>query len=97
MFVVTVTFRLKSGQRAAFLPLMLENARLSRALEPGCAQFDVCESEDEIFLYELYSDAAAFEQHKTMPHYLTFSETTAPMVAEKHVRTYALIDQRSRP
>ena len=98
MFVVTVTFRLKSGQRAAFLPLMLENARLSRTLEPGCARFDVCEAgEHEIFLYELYTDADAFEQHKTMPHYQAFSTSAAPMIAEKQVQTYALIEQGSRP
>ena len=41
MFVVTVHFSVKRNQIEQFKPLMLENARLSLELEPGCKQFDV--------------------------------------------------------
>ena len=91
MFAVAVTFRIKPDRLDDFLPLMLENARASLADEPGCHQFDVCQSPGdpaEIFLYELYDDAAAFETHKTMPHFQRFDQAIADMVAEKTVRTY---------
>lgn len=94
MFVVTVTFRLRPGKRGAFLPLMMENARLSASREPGCRQFDVCEvpgSPEEIFLYEVYDDAEAFAAHKATDHYLDFTAKAGPLIADKAVRTYALL------
>mgnify|MGYP001181923504 CR=1 FL=1 len=47
MFVVTVNFSVKRNQIEQFKPLMLENARLSLELEPGCKQFDVCFDSNE--------------------------------------------------
>lgn len=95
MFVVTVTFTLKPGAEADFLPLMMDNARLSLELEPGCTRFDVCAALDnsgEIFLYEIYEDPAAYEVHKTMAHFLEFTEKTAALVACKAVKTFTLLD-----
>ena len=76
------------------MPLMLENARQSLDLEPGCHRFDVCTGPDgknAVFLYELYSDAAAFESHKSMAHFLEFSAKTEQMVASKTVETFTLV------
>ncbi|MEL6701373.1 MAG: antibiotic biosynthesis monooxygenase, partial [Pseudomonadota bacterium] len=64
MYAVTVTFQIKPGQMAAFMPLMQANARTSLAAEPECHQFDIATDParpDEVFLYELYTDAAAFD------------------------------------
>lgn len=96
-FALTVAFRLRPGEADAFLSLMLENARLSVRDEPGCLRFDVCLPEggpgdaegSEVFLYEAYSDAAAFDAHKLAPHYLAFDAATRDMVAEKAVRRFA--------
>lgn len=88
MYVVTVTFRIKSGHEQAFRERILENARRSLADEVGCHQFDVCESVEsgaEIFLYELYADRAAFDAHKASSHFRTFDRATAQMVADKQV------------
>ena len=96
MFAVCVTFRIKPESLDAFLPLMLENARASLADEPGCHQFDVCQNPAdpaEIFLYELYDDAAAFETHKSMAHFKRFDAETADMVATKHVQTFARLTE----
>lgn len=98
MFVVTVTFAVKPGRMDAFLPKIMENARLSLRLEPGCGVFDVCTSPkapDEVFLYERYEDEAAFEIHKTMPHYLDFSADAEPLLADRTVKTY-LLEHRDR-
>ena len=41
MYVITVEFTIHPEHLAAFMPLMLENARISRETEPGCRRFDV--------------------------------------------------------
>ncbi|NDW46775.1 antibiotic biosynthesis monooxygenase [Ruegeria sp. PrR005] len=88
MFAVTVTFRIHLERMAAFLPLMIENARASRTLEPGCRQFDICRDGGEIFLYEIYDDRRAFDAHLVSAHYMAFDAAVAGMVAEKTVRFY---------
>lgn len=93
LFGLTVTFRLRPGAREAFLPLVRENARASVAEEPGCLRFDVCEpegSDDEVFLYELYEDPAAFDAHLRAPHFLRFEEATHGMVASREARRFAV-------
>lgn len=94
MFVVTVTFEIDPTQMSEFLPLMLENARLSLELEEGCRQFDVCESTErpnEIFLYEVYDSVSAFDEHLKAQHYLGFAKATDAMVLNKSVQKHALI------
>ena len=93
-YAVTVVFVAKPESRADFREAMLENAQASRAREPGCRQFDVCESPDgaQIFLYEIYDSEAAFKEHLATQHFLRFNERTAPWVAEKRVATYQRLD-----
>jgi (4S)-4-hydroxy-5-phosphonooxypentane-2,3-dione isomerase len=89
-FAVTVVFVAKPEFRADFRAAMLENARNSRTREPGCQQFDVCESPDgaEIFLYEIYDDEAAFKAHLATDHFRRFNERASEWVADKRVVTY---------
>lgn len=95
LFALTVTVRLMPGAMDAFLPLMLENARLSVRDEPGCLRFDVClpegaeGAEGEVFLYEVYEDAAAFDAHLAAPHFLRFDAATRDMVEAKAARRFA--------
>ncbi len=94
MFVVTVSFDILEGREAAFLPLMRQNAQTSLALEPGCLRFDVCTDDSrpsEVFLYEVYEDATAFDAHLKSPHFKAFDVQTAPMIASKVVKTYAQV------
>ncbi|MEM1236866.1 MAG: putative quinol monooxygenase [Pseudomonadota bacterium] len=94
MFAVVVTFRTLPGKMPEFLPLMLANAAESRD-EPGCQRFDVCtdpSEPDEVFLYEIYDDQAAFAVHMTTSHFLDFDGKTTHMIAEKKVRTYGAVD-----
>lgn len=90
MFVVTVIFSLKPGNRAAFLPRMTENARLSVEREAGCRQFDVCtDGGDEVFLYEVYDSKDAFDAHLQSAHFKDFDAAVSDMIADKAIRTYA--------
>lgn len=91
MFVVCVEFGLAEGTMEAFLPLMAEQAKNSLALEPDCHYFDVCrdpEGAPRVFLYELYTDAEAFQVHLQSDHFKSFDAAVAPMVASKTVRTW---------
>ena len=94
-FALTVTFRLHPGQRDAFLPLMLDNARQSRASEPGCLRFDVLMPDPDdgvtVFLYEVYTDRAAFDAHLAADHYHRFDAATRALVAGKLVQFFALM------
>ena len=92
MYVVIVDFRIKPERLEEFMPLMLENARLSRDTEPGCRQFDVCvdpADRTRVFLYELYDDRAAFDAHLAAAHFKRFDAAVAPMLAAKAVGTLA--------
>ncbi|SMX50187.1 putative quinol monooxygenase [Maliponia aquimaris] len=91
MFAVVVSFEIKPEVREAFLDLIRQNAHASVRDEPGCRQFDVCADParpTEVFLYEIYDDAAAFEVHMTTPHFIDFDRASAPLVASKSVMTY---------
>ncbi|WP_282047222.1 putative quinol monooxygenase [Roseibium album] len=94
MFAVTVQFQIRDGMFETFMPLMIENAKASLEGEPGCRQFDVCSDPDrpnEVFLYEIYDDAAAFQAHLKTPHFQAFDVQVAPMISEKSVATYAKV------
>lgn len=91
MYAVTVSFSLKTGQGARFLTLVLDNAATSLRDEEGCHRFDVCtdpDRPDEVFLYELYTDAAAFQAHLATGHFKTFDAAAADMIADKQVACY---------
>lgn len=90
MYAVCVTFKIHPEQMEDFLPLMVANARTSRAKEAGCQMFDVCVRDEEVFLYEIYDDRAAFDLHLASAHFKTFEAGVAHMVASKQV---ALFDE----
>jgi autoinducer 2-degrading protein len=97
-YIVIVEFRVKPGARRAFRALIDENARSSARLEPGCRRFDVVElgdSDGTIFLYEIYSDRAAFDAHVASAHFKRFDASSAEHVISKTVRTGDLVCEGS--
>lgn len=94
MFAVTVSFTIKPDRRDAFMQAMLTNAAASKELEPGCHQFDVCtdaDSPDEVFLYELYEDSAAFEAHLQTDHFAVFAAQENDLIVDKTIKTYRTV------
>ena len=94
MFAVLVTFAIKPGRMPDFLPLMRDNAQTSVREEPGCRQFDVlttATATDEVVLYELYDDRAAFDVHLASDHFRAFDAATADMIADKDVRLFETV------
>lgn len=95
-YAVTVTFQINPDQFEDFMPLMLANAELSHLEEDGCHQFDVATDPahpNEVFLYEIYEDRAAFDAHLASDHFKAFDAAVAPMIASKTVRTYEEVVQ----
>jgi len=92
-YVVAVAIVPKPEHRAEFRDEMIANATASREQERGCRQFDVCESADggEIFLYEIYDDEAAFQEHLKTEHYKRFNARTTPWLTEKRILKYRRI------
>jgi len=76
-FVIIAEFTIKPGCIDAFLELARQDARGSVANEAGCRQFDALLPEaasDQVVLYEVYDDRAAFEVHLQSAHYFPFRD-----------------------
>ena len=84
MLVVHVHVRIRPGQAEAFLAATLVNAQASLD-EPGVLRFDLLQDQDDpqhVVLVEVYRDADASAAHKLTPHYATWRDTVAEMMAE---------------
>ena len=99
-FVITVAFDLHEGALDEFLPMIVENASRSRTAEPGCERFDVLlpkDAVDQVFLYEIYKDKGAFDEHLKTPHFLEFNGASARLVKAKKIVAYGLVNDTSQP
>src|SRR5215469_14596217 len=79
--------------RAEFIPEFLAatqiNAHASLA-EPGVLRFDVIQDQADpahVVLVEVYRDDEASAAHKLTPHYATWRDTVAEMMAEPRAST----------
>ena len=92
-FVITVAFDLHDGALHEFLPMIVENANRSRSVEPGCERFDVLvpkDSRNQVLLYEIYTDKAAFGEHLKAQHFLDFNSASARLIKAKRIVEYGL-------
>jgi quinol monooxygenase YgiN len=82
-----VEFRLVPGGWSRFIEIMGEHARLTRAEEPGCHQFDVLHADDDAdraILVEVYADRDAYEAHRANPRMPGVNEALAPLTVERN-------------
>ena len=96
MFVVTVIFVIKPGDLDDFIPVMIRQAHNSLTREEGCLQFDVCQDRDQperVFLYEVYSNRAAFDAHLQTTHFLDFDKTVAPWTEAKVAEQWERVER----
>jgi autoinducer 2-degrading protein len=80
-----VSFVVPPARLQDFLEMCSTNAEASRR-EEGVIIFDVLlkeGAEDTVILMESYKDRAAYESHRTTPHFLTFVEGLKEMRAER--------------
>jgi autoinducer 2-degrading protein len=84
MLVVHVDVHIRPERIGDFLAATVINARASLA-EPGVLRFDVIQDQADpahAVLVEVYQDDEASAAHKLTPHYATWRETVAEMMAE---------------
>ena len=84
MLIVHVHVHVKPELVDAFRAATVQNARHS-VHEPGIARFDVLQQEDDparFTLVEVYRTPDAPAAHKETPHYQTWRDTVAEMMAE---------------
>lgn len=94
MFIVTVNFVIHKGKVAEFTKAMKRQADNSLTLESGCLQFDVCrdpKDEHRIFLYEVYTNAEAFDLHLKSEHFLEFDKTVKDWTKSKSAEQWQKI------
>ncbi|MEO7191892.1 MAG: putative quinol monooxygenase [Vicinamibacterales bacterium] len=75
-----------------FRAATIQNARLSRT-EPGVVRFDMFQQADDptrFELVEVYRTADAVAAHKETPHYQTWRDAVAGMMAEPRRSTKCL-------
>jgi (4S)-4-hydroxy-5-phosphonooxypentane-2,3-dione isomerase len=86
MFSLTVQIQVDPERRDEFLAAITANAEASVRDEPGCLRFDVSAvegDENRFVFYELYRDAAAFEEHRAAPHFRTWRGVADRTVVEQ--------------
>ena len=89
MIAVIVDFELVPGKANEFMPLMHLQAKNSLSRELGCVQFDICtdtSAPDHVFLYEIYENRAAFDDHLASDHFKKFGAAVGDMIAAKKAR-----------
>ena len=77
MFVIVAPLQIKEGHKEEFIKEMLEEAKGVAKDEPGCLRFDVIQDagdSNRIWLYEVFTDEAAFQVHTKSPHVTKFFE-----------------------
>ncbi len=73
MFSIFVTINIKPGRAAEFSRASLGDAEGSVRDEPGCFRFDILAdltNANRFYLFEVYRDRAAFEDHLKAPHFM---------------------------
>jgi (4S)-4-hydroxy-5-phosphonooxypentane-2,3-dione isomerase len=67
----------RDGQREAFLELLRWDTQVAREQEPGTLRLDMWENDEEpgvVYVYEVYTDEAAFEVHASHGPVKKFAE-----------------------
>ena len=90
-FIVTVDWHIKPSKAVTFAGLARQQAENSVNLEAECLMFDLAVSRDDpnhFLMYEIYTDAEAFQHHLDAAHFKAFSEQTAGYVLSRTIKTY---------
>lgn len=91
MYAVLVEFTIKAEAVARFIERVKRQAADSLNHETDCHRFDVClsaDSDQQVMLYEIYSDETAFEVHLQTQHFIKFNQETSAWISDKKVSLY---------
>ena len=95
MLLVIAQYRTKAG-KGDEVASVLALHRPATVAEPGCRAFVVNRSQDDgdrFVLYEQYDDEAAFEAHRTSPHFKRYIEgQVVPLLAERSWERFSVVE-----
>lgn len=77
MYVVVAPLQINEGHKEKLIKELLEEAKVVASDEPGCLRFNVIQDagdSNRIWLYEVFTDEAAFQAHTKAPHVTKFLE-----------------------
>jgi len=84
---IIVEFQMEEANHAAFTAIIAEHARMTKAEEPGCQQFDVLQpmkkgepDRSRVMLVEVYVDDAAFKAHGENPRLARVRDAYAALI-----------------
>ena len=83
MYILMVRLKVKQDHIDDFIKASIADGTGSVLNEPGCRRFDIIQDETDPTLFafnEVYNDEAAFEHHKTTPHFKQWDATVKPML-----------------
>lgn len=94
-YVVNATWITRECEEGRVRAALTELAPLSRA-ETGCRYYQVYVTPDEprVFrIFEVYDDAAAFEEHRNSPHFQRLAiERAVPALEDREVAFFETLD-----
>ena len=91
MYVIAVEFTIKEEFVSQFRKRIQKQAKDSLTHESECHQFDVCfdlSDQTKCFLYEKYTDEAAFTFHRSTDYFADFATQIEPWVASKDLKIW---------
>ena len=94
MFAVTVLLEVDDRHLSEFMEAMRAQARNSLELEKDCRRFDICVDAGDrrrVFLYEIYTDKAAFDAHLKTDHFVGFDRRVKDWLVSKKVECWERI------
>ena len=95
MFAVTVLLEVDDRHLPEFMEAMRAQARNSLELEQDCRRFDICVDAGDrrrVFLYEIYTDKAAFDAHLKTGHFLEFDRQAKDRLVSKKVECWERLE-----
>ncbi|SFG28731.1 Quinol monooxygenase YgiN [Halobacillus alkaliphilus] len=89
---ITALFKPKDGHKDALLD-ELEKVKEASRKEEGCIQYDLHQSVESntIFLYEVWKDSVAVQNHIQTVHYKTYRENTEDLLDSREVNKWNFI------
>lgn len=95
LLAILGTIEAMPGKRDQILPLLKGHSNRCLRDEPGTVQFDVLVPEGDetrLLIYELYRDAAAFEQHRSNPSIAQWRQESAGLIAKVELTRCTVAD-----
>ena len=98
LFINAVFLEINPADMPKFMEAIKENGAAS-VKEPGCRTFNIhvsAKDPNQVFLYEVYDNAAALDSHRQSAHFKKYAATTKDMVTKRDARPMTSVAMNSK-